>query len=303
MTHGRAVLAMVGVTLLWSIAGVVTRQLDAARSFEATFWRSAFTAAALAVALPLVRPGSPWRGLARAGWPVWASGLCWAVMYTAFMVALTLTTVANVLVTMALGPLLTALAARTVLRQRLAARTWAAIVAAGAGIAWMYGGDAATLASPGAVAGLAVAFAVPLAGAANWTLLQYTGRRRDSGARRVADDMPLALLAGALLSAAVTLPAAWPFAATPSDLGWLALLGTAQLALPCLIVVQVARVLPAPEIALLALLEVVFGVAWAWWGAGERPSASTLAGGGIVLGALLANEMLALARRDRHAER
>jgi hypothetical protein len=32
---------------MWSIAGVVTRQLEAARSFEVTFWRSAFNALAL----------------------------------------------------------------------------------------------------------------------------------------------------------------------------------------------------------------------------------------------------------------
>jgi drug/metabolite transporter (DMT)-like permease len=56
-------------------------------------------------------------------------------MYTAFMLALTLTTVANVLVTMALAPLFTALAARITLGHRLPARTWVAIVLAGAGIA------------------------------------------------------------------------------------------------------------------------------------------------------------------------
>ena len=44
MTHHRAVALMVLVTLLWSIAGVVTRHLEAARSFEVTFWRSLFTA-------------------------------------------------------------------------------------------------------------------------------------------------------------------------------------------------------------------------------------------------------------------
>ena len=42
---------MLLVTLLWSTAGVVTRHLDAARSFEVTFWRSAFNAVALGVAL------------------------------------------------------------------------------------------------------------------------------------------------------------------------------------------------------------------------------------------------------------
>jgi drug/metabolite transporter (DMT)-like permease len=105
------------------------------------------------------------------------------------------------------------------------------------------------------------------------------------------------VLIGALLSAAITLPLALPFAASPHDLGLLALLGAVQLAIPCLLAVAAARVLSAPEASLLALLEVVFGVAWAWVGAGEAPSAAVLGGGLLVLGALGANEALALRRR------
>ena len=51
MSHRRAVLTMLGATLLWSIAGVVTLQLESARSFEVTFWRSFFNALALLVLL------------------------------------------------------------------------------------------------------------------------------------------------------------------------------------------------------------------------------------------------------------
>jgi drug/metabolite transporter (DMT)-like permease len=92
----------------------------------------------------------------------------------------------------------------------------------------------------------------------------------------------------------VTLPLALPFATSAHDLGLLALLGTVQLAIPCLIAVTVARSLSAPEISLLALLEVVFGVAWAWLGAGEAPSVHVLGGGLLVLAALATNEALAL---------
>ncbi|MGE5945160.1 MAG: permease, partial [Betaproteobacteria bacterium] len=93
MTHRRAIALMVLATLLWSIAGVVTRHLDAARSFEVTFWRSAFNALALAAMLGWLRGASLWTGLLRAPPAVWLSGVCWGVMYTAFMVALTLTSV------------------------------------------------------------------------------------------------------------------------------------------------------------------------------------------------------------------
>ena len=289
MTHRRAVALMVLVTLLWSIAGVVTRHLDAARSFEVTFWRSLFNALTLAVGLTLLRGPALWPGLLRADRVLWASGLCWAVMYTAFMVALTLTTVANVLVTMAIGPMLTALLSRVVLGQHLPLHTWLAIVVAGIGIASMFGAEAGR---GGSLLGSLVACAVPLAGAINWILLQ---RNAESGAQ--AADMLPAVLLGALISAAVTLPLAWPLQASAHDLGLLALLGSVQLALPCLLVVRLSRELPAPEIALLALLEVIFGVAWAWLGAGERPPASVLLGGVLVLGALVANEAFALRRQ------
>ena len=288
MTHRRAVALMVLVTLLWSIAGVVTRQLEAAGSFELTFWRSFFNALALCLILGALRGPALGRSLRHGGRWLWLSGLCWAVMFTAFMVALTLTSVANVLVTMALGPLVTALFARLFLGQALPRRTWLAIVGAGLGIAWMFGSEAGRGLS---LAGTLVASAVPLAGAVNWTVLQ-----RVDGEGASAPDMLPAVLIGAVLSALLSLPLAWPLQASARDLGLLAMLGGLQLALPCLLVVRLSRELPAPEIALLALLEVVFGVAWAWLWAGEQPSPSVLSGGLLVLLALVANEAAALRR-------
>jgi drug/metabolite transporter (DMT)-like permease len=291
MTHRRAVFVMVLVTLLWSTAGVVTRQLDQARSFEVTFWRSLFNAAGLFAILAWLRgPRVVADRVKSGGGLLWFSGVCWAVMFTAFMVAITLTTVANVLVVMATAPLFTALLSRFVLHHRLPARTWAAILVAGAGIAWMYGADISG-AGGRHVLGTMVALGVPAAAAINWTLIQHVSRG-DAPA-----DMLPALLIGALLSAAVTLPIAWPLQASFTDVAWLAALGVGQLAIPCVMAVTAARTLAAPEVALLALLEVLFGVAWAWAGAGEKPSAAVLGGGALVLAALAANEAVALTRR------
>jgi drug/metabolite transporter (DMT)-like permease len=293
MTHRRAVLVLVLVTLLWSIAGVVTRQLESARSFEITFWRSAFTALALAGLLGAwVGPGGLVRTIRGGGRLLWLSGLAWGVMFTAFMLALTLTTVANVLVTMALAPLLSALFARVALGYRVPLRTGLAGLVAGLGIAWMVSSE---LGHSGGrhLAGTLVALSVPVAAAANWTLLQGAVRTE----RAAASDMRPAILLGALFSAAATLPLALPFQASPQDLAWLALLGVVQLAIPCLLAVAASRVLSAPEVALITLLEVLFGVAWAWLGAGERPAGSVLAGGALVLLALVANEAHALRSR------
>src|SRR5450756_1178941 len=112
LTHNRAVLLMVAVALMWSTAGVVTRHLEQARSFEVTFWRSFFTVLSLLVILPLFQGRDVFRRMRSGGAALWISGVCWSGMFTFFMLALTLTSVANVLITMALGPLFTALAAR-----------------------------------------------------------------------------------------------------------------------------------------------------------------------------------------------
>jgi drug/metabolite transporter (DMT)-like permease len=293
MTHRRAVVTMLAVTAMWSIAGVVTRQLEEARSFEITFWRSFFTVIALVVLLTRLRGARPlWQSIAGGGRPLWVSGACWAVMFTAFMVALTMTTVANVLVTMASAPLMTALIARCSLGHRLAPRTWVAIVVAGIGIVWMYALEVRA-ADARHVLGMAVAVCVPTAAAVNWTVLQ---RSRVATIQR---DLLPAVLVGALLSALATLPLALPFAASSHDLAWLALLGIVQLAIPCLMSVAAGRALNAPEAALLALLEVVLGVAWAWIGGYEAPAAHVLGGGLLVLGALAGNEALALRRAAR----
>jgi drug/metabolite transporter (DMT)-like permease len=294
MAHGKAVALMVLVTLMWSIAGVVTRHLESARAFEVTFWRSAFTVVALTIGLSALRGAAWWHEVRRARWPLWVSGLCWAVMFTAFMVAITLTTVANVLVTLAVAPLVTAVFARIVLHHRLPRRTWIAIAVAGIGIVWMFGREMQL--GSGALGGMAVALAVPLAGAANWTLLQHISHG-DADPDEPAHDMLPAVWVGAVLSALATLPLAWPLRASGHDLGLLGLLGVVQLAIPCLLAVWLTRVLPGPEIALLALLEVIFGVAWAWLGAGEAPGSAALTGGTLVLAALIGNELLALRAR------
>ena len=283
---------MVLCALMWSIAGVVSRWLDSARGFEVTFWLSAFNALALVLMLGWLRgPATLWRTIRNGDRAFWVSAVCWAVMYTAFMMALTLTTVANVLITMALGPLFTAIGARVFLGHRLAARTWGAIVVAGLGIAWMYGSEVG-LGGGTHLLGVLVALGVPIAAATNWTLMQHLHHGQQAGSEPA--DMLPAVLMGAMLSALLTLPMALPFSATPHDLGLLGLLGVVQLAIPCLLAMTVSRVLKAPEISLLALLEVVFGVLWAWLGAGEAPSVPVLGGGALVLGALVANELLAL---------
>lgn len=288
LSHNRAVMVMVLVAFLWSTAGVVTRHLEAARSFEVTFWRSFFTLLSLLVILPFFKGREVFTKIRQADRLFWISGLCWCAMFTFFMLALMLTSVANVLITLAIGPLVTALFARVFIGHRVPPRTWFAIVVAGIGIAWMFGSQLTGV----QLLGTLVALAVPLAGAANWTLTQHAHAKGHDV------DLVTAVMVGAFLSCLITLPRALPLQATAHDVALLAGLGLGQLAIPCVLSVLCARVLKAPEMSLLALLEVPLGILLAWMGANEAPSVSVLTGGALVIGALVTNEWIGWRQRQ-----
>lgn len=280
--HRLAVSTIVLCALLWSLAGIVTRQLDHAAGFEITFWRSLACVICVAAWLVATERRGWVAAITRTGLPGLVSGVMWAVMFTCFMVALTLTTVAKTLVVLAVAPLLTALLARIVLGERIAPRTWCAIVVAGAGIVWMVADGLRE--DGGSLLGMLVAAGVPLASAINLVNMKRQQARV---------DLVPAILIGGVISCIAMLPLMLPVQASGKDIVLLSMLGAFQLALPCILMIRAARYLSPQETALLSLLEVVFGPLWAWLGAGEQPAAATLYGGTLILGALVANELLA----------
>ena len=290
--HRIAVATMVLCALLWSTAGVVTRQLEHAGGFELTFWRS-IACLLFVCGYLVVTSRSRWLAVVTAsGWPGVVSGVMWAIMFTCFMIALVLTTVAKTLVVLALAPLLTALLAWLVLGERIAGRTWAAITAAGAGMVWMVRDGLQADDGTGSLWGMLIAAGVPLASAINIINMKRQQARV---------DLVPALLIGAIISCLAMLPLILPVQASGRDILLLALLGVFQLGLPCVLMIGAARHLKPQETALLALLEVVFGPLWAWLGAGERPADATLHGGALILAALVANEVFAGRRSARDA--
>jgi drug/metabolite transporter (DMT)-like permease len=278
-TSGLALMCTAPV--LWSTAGVVTRHVERATAFELVFWRSLFACLFVGIALLALR-----RHPLRMGWPGVLSGALWGVMFTAFMLALSLTSTANALVVMSLAPLLTTLLAWLALRDPIPAGTWMAAGAAALGIAWMFGSDL-NAHSARDLTGMLIAAAIPIASAINVVTL-----------RAVAAELDLwpAVMLGGAISCLIALPLALPLQASAKDVALLAFLGIFQLGLPCMLLVVASRVLLAPEIALLGLLEVVLGPLWAWLGAGEVPATATVTGGAIVLGALIANELATFRR-------
>jgi drug/metabolite transporter (DMT)-like permease len=289
-THRRALIMMLLATAMWSIAGTVTRRLESAAGFEITLIRSFFAALTILCLWPFVHKGQSLLTALRSGAAVWIAGVCWAVMFCCFMIGLSLTTVANVLVAQSFGPIFTALLSWLWLKRRLSVRLWWVVAVAAAGVAVMFILDAQMLSGQHWI-GFLVALGIPIASAVNFNLVEKSGAHV---------DFISAVFLGAVISCLLMLPLAWPLKSSAHDVSLLALLGVVQLGIPCAMCVVAAKYLPAPEMSLLSLLEVIFGIILAILFTQERPSASTLVGGAMVVGALALNELYNLRQgRDR----
>lgn len=283
-SHKQALFLMVIAPAMWSSAGVLSRKLESARGFEVSFWRSFFAASFVIIALAFQhrsKLGAMLKGLGKYGL---FSGLMWGSMFSCFMLAITMTTVANALIVESLSPLLTAIFAWIFLKEKIPGRTWLAILVAVVGMVWMFIDGFSKLDGRGLI-GVILATCVPLAASSNVIILKKGGQDV---------DLIPAVFVGGLISACLMLPMALPLSASVHDLIILATLGVFQLGVPCMLMVHAAKGLSAPELSLLSLLEVLLGPLWVWMAVGEVPAQATLVGGAIVLTALIFNEVTAL---------
>jgi drug/metabolite transporter (DMT)-like permease len=198
-----------------------------------------------------------------------------ATASTCFINALARTSVANALVLQSTSPFIAALLGWVMMGERVRPRTWLAMAAALGGTAVM----ASRSWGAGSIAGdvLAVITAASFAAAA------VTVR----GHAEV--NLPAAAGLAGLLGAAVAWWPAQPLSASAGDLVLLAAFGAGQLGLGLMLFTAGARLIPVAEASLIAVLESVLGPLWVWLAVGEAPSPASLAGGGIILGALVAH--------------
>lgn len=283
-SHKQALILMMIAPAMWSSAGVLSRLLESARGFEVSFWRSFFAGLFVAVALLVQHKSKALSKVKSLGVYGAFSGLMWGAMFSCFMLAITMTTVANALIVESLAPLLTAIFAWIFLREKIPARTWAAIFVACIGMVWMFIDGFSKLDTRGLI-GVILATCVPIAASTNVIILKKSGQDV---------DLIPAVFVGGALSACLMLPLALPLTASLHDILILAVLGVFQLGLPCMLMVHAAKGLSAPEISLLSLLEVLLGPLWVWLAIGEVPATATLVGGAVVLAALIFNELTAL---------
>jgi len=255
----------------WSTAGVLQRQLTLDTSTQ-VFGRAAFAGAALLGYVAIAERGQVLRGFKSIGGAGIAVALCVAIASGSFIGALNHASVARVLFILAVAPVLAALLARATLGEPISRRTALAMVLALSGVAVMLG-------APGeaSLTGDGLAFVAALAFSAMIVITRW---------RHEVSMAPATCLSQAILVAAF-LPFATPGEISGDDLAWLAALGIGQIGLGFALLTVGARLIPAAQVGLITLLEVVLGPVWVWLALDERPGTLTLVGGTIVIAAIV----------------
>jgi drug/metabolite transporter (DMT)-like permease len=267
--RGQIYVALAAVA--WSTAGVMQRQLTLDTPTQAA-GRAVFAGLALLAYVAVVERGrfvEAFRSIGLAGVAV---ALCVATASGSFIAALNHTTVARVLFILAIAPVLAALLARVTLGEPITRRTVQAMALALAGVTLMLGAP-----GEGSLAGDGLAFLAALAFA---LMIVITRWRHD------VSMAPATCLSQVILVAAF-LPFASPGEIGGEDVFWLAALGIGQIGLGFALLTVGARLIPAAQVGLITLLEVVLGPLWVWLALDERPSTLTLVGGAIVIVAIV----------------
>jgi drug/metabolite transporter (DMT)-like permease len=259
-------------------------------SWSMVFWRGLLMASALTLGLAVYYRGAVWARFRAVGWTGLAVAGLFSTSSVFFILALHNTSVANTLVIVAAAPLIAAVLTRLFLAEPVPLRTWAAILAALCGILLLVSDSR----HGGTLGGDAAAFGTAVCMAGAFTLIRRA---------RALNMMPAMAISGAL-SALAMAPLASPFALAADEVWLLAVMGLFVLPVSFGLTALGPRYLPAPEVALILLLETVLGPFWVWLVLEETPSLYALAGGGIVIAALILHSIAALsapARRRRAA--
>ncbi|GAB4224698.1 MAG: DMT family transporter [Kiloniellaceae bacterium] len=259
--------------------------------FSLLVWRGVLQAIGILAILALLYPGQVMAQIRAIG----RVGILLAVVFTGstlcFILALTHTAVADVLIIVAIAPLVAALLSRSFLGEAVPLRTWLAIAFTLTGIALLVVEDLGSGSLWGDFAALCCAVCI----GASLTITRHG---------RAVSMVPAMSLAGTL-TALVALPLALvlePSALIPSgpSLVYVLIMGLFVAPVSFALITAGPRYLPAAEVGLLMLLETVLGPLWVWLVIGEYPGDLALLGGGIVV-MTLAGHALAGNRQRRAA--
>ena len=271
---------------LMSISGILIRHIDAANEWQIIFYRS-ITLAIMLICMMLIghrtRIGHEF---ARVGIAAMAAGLCLAVAFSGFIFSIMHATVANTLFLLTAAPFLTAIIARVVIKEPVRRTTWLSMTAAFIGITVMVLNGLVVDALFGNLMGLVAAL--------GYSCFAVILRRENKK-----DMLPAVFFAGVFAAIASAFMVE-DFIISWHDLVLCMTLGVFGLGLGLILFTWASRYVPAAELVLLALTEVILGPVWVWIGVGEIPSTPTLIGGLIMLGAIVGNALMGLHRPKFH---
>ncbi|HEX6789417.1 MAG TPA: DMT family transporter [Gaiellaceae bacterium] len=253
----------------WSTAGILQRELsvDVATQLAG---RAFFAVLGVGMYIAVAERGQIVRAFRVIGRGGLAIALLTAVASGTFIVALNHASVANVLFMQALAPVLAAVLGLAV-GETVGRRTWFAMAVAIGGVAVMVGGPTRP-----SLLGLGLSLVMTTSFAAT---LVITRHKRDV-------SMAPAVCLSQLLVFLVAAPFAKPGSASARDVALMIALGVGQIGLGLVFLAIGGRLIPAAEVAVITLLEVVLGPLWVWIFLSEQPGVATLVGGLIVLGAV-----------------
>jgi drug/metabolite transporter (DMT)-like permease len=271
------VLLVIGATLAWSIGGTIDRFITLDDTWVVVFWRSVF-AGLFILGFMLVRDGmaGTLKLITSARWPTLIVGVCYAISTICFILALSYTSVAKVLLIQASVPIVAAALSWLLLREKVPFYTMVSIMAVVAGISVIFSGS---LGQGGSLTGDLLALSISISFALSVVITRkYPGTR-----------MTPAVLLGVAIAGLIAFVMSGPLAVGASDLGYLMIFGMVNLGLGLALFVTGARLIPSVLSALLSVIEPILGPIWVWLVHGEAPTALVLFGGSIVMAALCFN--------------
>ncbi len=280
--HGVVLVLLAG--FCWSSMGLGIRFIETANVWQILFYRSLSLVPFLFLVIALRSGGRPIPVIRKTGLAGLIGGVALIFAFTGGIFAVQETTVANAMFLFAVAPFLAALLGLFLLREKVRRATWWAMAIAVLGVAIMVWEGISLGRMLGNIAALvaAVGFAV-FTIALRW--------------RKLEDMMPTVFVAGILailVSGGVCLGAGYPFALPLSDILIAAALGIFQVGAGMVFFTIGSRAVPAAELALLSMTEVVLGPFWVWLFLGEVADLFTLVGGAILLVAIAGNALSGL---------
>ena len=271
----------------WSTMGLGIRLMQEAQVWQILFYRSVALAPFLFIVIAIRSGGKPIEVIRSAGLPGVFGGLALVAAFAGGIASIQLTTVANAMFLFAAAPFIAAVLGWLVLGESVRKATWIAMTVAVIGIVIMVRGDIVI----GDWLGSALALLAGL-GFAVFTIALRFGRSQDM--------MPAIFLSGmfaVVVAEAACFLLGQSLAVPVNDIAIAMGLGVFQLGAGLVIFTAGSKVVPAAELALLAMSEVLLGPIWVWLFLGETASLSTLAGGSILMLALVGNALSGLRRK------